>query len=227
MVNVQVRGGIVGGWMDSQIRCSSVRAQVDRKGQLAGGSNMLAKVARGAMNKQRSLLLPSLSSKCRDCERRRLISASARRSAEAAEKDPEEGGEEEETTNTASDTSDVQRSKSPKSEVRSGRFDLQSILSDRGPLFRGSDAADEVVPKTGPYVGRSLPVRNGEIVRTMKRLDYILRVNEVRKKEREQRFHEKASRKRKRLRSERHRKRFQKGIVRLVSLVKQMKHKGL
>ncbi|EMR08133.1 hypothetical protein PNEG_03571 [Pneumocystis murina B123] len=73
----------------------------------------------------------------------------------------------------------------------------------------------------------SREVRNQDIVSSWRSLDILLKQNNVRRDERMGRFYEKPTRKRNRLRSERHRKRFRASIRRLVSIVKEMKHKGI
>jgi ribosomal protein S21 len=103
--------------------------------------------------------------------------------------------------------------------------DLSRALS--GMYSSAENQTVEKIPKTGPTAGRSLEVQHGDVARTMRRLDGILRINNVRNQFRTQRFHEKPSRKRKRLKREQHRKRFKKGIVHLVTLVQEMRAKGL
>ncbi|KTW26193.1 hypothetical protein T552_03085 [Pneumocystis carinii B80] len=73
----------------------------------------------------------------------------------------------------------------------------------------------------------SREVKNQDIASSWRSLDILLKQNNVRRDERMGRFYEKPTKKRNRLRSERHRKRFKASIRRLVSIVKEMKHKGI
>ncbi|KAG4304399.1 hypothetical protein PORY_002109 [Pneumocystis oryctolagi] len=69
----------------------------------------------------------------------------------------------------------------------------------------------------------SREVKNQDVISSWKSLDILLKQNNVRREEKMGRFYEKPTKKRSRLRSERHRKRFKKGIRYLVSIVKEMK----
>ncbi|QSL67187.1 hypothetical protein MERGE_001577 [Pneumocystis wakefieldiae] len=73
----------------------------------------------------------------------------------------------------------------------------------------------------------SREVRNKDIASSWRSLDILLKQNNVRHDEKMGRFYEKPTKKRNRLRSERHRKRFRASICRLVSIVKEMKRKGI
>ncbi|KAG5440404.1 hypothetical protein PCK2_000537 [Pneumocystis canis] len=81
-----------------------------------------------------------------------------------------------------------------------------------------------------PYIyhrAASREVKNQDIISAWKSLDILLKQNNVRREERIGRFYEKPTKKKNRLRSERHRKRFKASIRHLVSIVKEMKRKGM
>ncbi|KAG4302175.1 hypothetical protein PCANB_001395 [Pneumocystis canis] len=81
-----------------------------------------------------------------------------------------------------------------------------------------------------PYIyhrAASREVKNQDIISSWKSLDILLKQNNVRREERMGRFYEKPTKKRSRLRSERHRKRFKASIRHLVSIVKEMKRRGM
>ncbi|KAG5518841.1 hypothetical protein PMAC_002371 [Pneumocystis sp. 'macacae'] len=73
----------------------------------------------------------------------------------------------------------------------------------------------------------SRDVRNQDVISSWKSLDILLKQNNVRREEKLGRFYEKPTRKRNRLRSERHRKRFRANIRYLVSIVKEMKRRQM
>ncbi|CCJ28513.1 unnamed protein product [Pneumocystis jirovecii] len=73
----------------------------------------------------------------------------------------------------------------------------------------------------------SREVRNQDVISSWKSLDILLKQNNVRQEERLGKFYEKPTKKRNRLRSERHRKRFRTNIRYLVSIVKEMKRRRM
>lgn len=88
------------------------------------------------------------------------------------------------------------------------------------------DSPVSKVAPSGPFVafrGRTKEVVNGDITGAFRTLGQTLRVNNVAKDYRTQKFHEKPSNKRGRLARERHRRRFLSGVKRLVSLVKEQR----
>jgi small subunit ribosomal protein MRP21 len=78
----------------------------------------------------------------------------------------------------------------------------------------------------GPTAGRSVLVTT-DLAQAFMRLKSIISQNKVRQDFHSQRFHERPGLKRKRLRSERHRRRFKEGFKRMVSIVMDMKKKGM
>ncbi|KAA8894934.1 hypothetical protein FN846DRAFT_894624 [Sphaerosporella brunnea] len=81
-------------------------------------------------------------------------------------------------------------------------------------------------PKMGPTAGRSVVVQ-GDVAQAFMRLRSIISQNKVRQDFHYQKFHERPGLKRKRLRSERHRRRFKEGFKRMVALVMDMRKKGM
>ncbi|KAI4865403.1 hypothetical protein F4820DRAFT_420325 [Hypoxylon rubiginosum] len=78
-----------------------------------------------------------------------------------------------------------------------------------------------------PRTGRSVQVgRNVDVARSFKLLSVQIAQNQVRRDFQAQRFHERAGLKRKRLNSERWRKRFKKGFKACVSRVKELTKQG-
>ena len=84
----------------------------------------------------------------------------------------------------------------------------------------------DVKPRMGPTAGRSVLVTT-DISQALMRLKSILSQNKVRQQFHMQKFHESRGLKRKRLASERHRRRFKEGFKRMVSIVLDMKKKGM
>lgn len=84
----------------------------------------------------------------------------------------------------------------------------------------------DVKPKMGPTAGRSVLVTT-DVSQALMRLRSILSQNKVRQDFHMQKFHERPGLKRKRLASERHRRRFKEGFKRMVSIVLDMKKKGM
>lgn len=99
------------------------------------------------------------------------------------------------------------------------------------PSFTSKTLTDLPLPGTkkaasSPFVmfsGRTRPVVNGDISAAFRSLNQTLKVNNVAKDYRTQKFHEKPSNKRVRLARERHRRRFLSGVKRLVNLVKEQR----
>ncbi|KAI5777782.1 hypothetical protein EDC01DRAFT_676985 [Geopyxis carbonaria] len=89
-----------------------------------------------------------------------------------------------------------------------------------------SALAEARLPKMGPTAGRSVPV-TVDLRQAFMRLRSVISQNRVRQDFQKQRFHETAGNKRKRLRSERHRRRFKEGFKRMVNVAMQMKKMGL
>ncbi|KAF8253181.1 hypothetical protein K440DRAFT_627440 [Wilcoxina mikolae CBS 423.85] len=85
---------------------------------------------------------------------------------------------------------------------------------------------DTKPPKMGPTAGRSVLVTT-DLAQAFMRLKSIISQNKVRQDFHIQKFHERPGLKRKRLRSERHRRRFKEGFKRMVSIVMDMKKKGM
>jgi ribosomal protein S21 len=81
-------------------------------------------------------------------------------------------------------------------------------------------------PKMGPTAGRSVVVQT-DVAQAFMRLKSILSQNRVKQDFFLQKFHERPGKKRKRLRSERHRKRFKEGFRRMIAVVMDMKKKGM
>jgi ribosomal protein S21 len=86
--------------------------------------------------------------------------------------------------------------------------------------------APQKPPKMGPTAGRSVVVQT-DVAQAFMKLKSILSQNRVKQDFHLQRFHERPGLKRKRLRSERHRKRFKEGFRRMIAVVMDMKKKGM
>lgn len=85
------------------------------------------------------------------------------------------------------------------------------------------------LPAYGPSVGRTVPVSGkmgSDVARAFRTLDIQCAKNRVRADFNRQRFHERGGLKRKRLRSERWRRRFKEGFRGMVRMVNQMKKQG-
>ncbi|KAH7047612.1 hypothetical protein B0J12DRAFT_667590 [Macrophomina phaseolina] len=83
------------------------------------------------------------------------------------------------------------------------------------------------LPRLGPMVGRSVPIRdNMDLAKGLRQLDIICARNRVRQDFNKQRFHERPGLKRKRLASERWRRRFMEGFKATVSRVQYLKRQG-
>ncbi|KAK2466939.1 hypothetical protein APHAL10511_001197 [Amanita phalloides] len=77
-----------------------------------------------------------------------------------------------------------------------------------------------------PYSGRSVHVANGNLADAFKKLDYILARNKVRVEARKNERHEQKGAKRRRLSSERWRKRFAHEVRLKVQLVQKIRRRG-
>lgn len=91
------------------------------------------------------------------------------------------------------------------------------------PLVTG----DNRIPRMGPSAGRSVTVQGVDPTAAFTRLRSILSINRVRSDLFKQRFHERPGLKRKRLRRERHKKRFKETFKRMVGIVLDMKNRGM
>jgi len=78
----------------------------------------------------------------------------------------------------------------------------------------------------GPTAGRSVVVIT-DVAQAFMKLRSVISQNKVRQDWNRQRFHERPGSKRKRLKSERHRRRFKEGFKRMVRVVLDMKKKGM
>lgn len=78
----------------------------------------------------------------------------------------------------------------------------------------------------GPSAGRSVLVQ-GDVTVAFTRLKGLVTANRVRSDMNKQRFHERPGMKRKRLKRERHRRRFKEGFKRMVGVVLDMKNRGM
>lgn len=81
-------------------------------------------------------------------------------------------------------------------------------------------------PRTGPSAGRTVTVLT-DLPQALSRLRSILTANNVKVDQLRQRFHERPGKKKNRLKSLRHRRRFKAGFKRLVTIAMEMKRKGL
>ncbi len=80
--------------------------------------------------------------------------------------------------------------------------------------------------KSRPSLGRTVPVTSAGVARALQVLAREVRDNNVRADQKRQRFHERAGLKRKRLKSERWRKRFRVAFKATVQKVQEMRRKG-
>jgi len=78
----------------------------------------------------------------------------------------------------------------------------------------------------GPTAGRSVLVQ-GDVTVAFTRLKSLVQANRVRSDLMKQRFHERPGLKRKRLKRERHRRRFKEAFKRMVGVVLDMKNRGM
>ncbi|KDQ14031.1 hypothetical protein BOTBODRAFT_110804 [Botryobasidium botryosum FD-172 SS1] len=91
---------------------------------------------------------------------------------------------------------------------------------------RSSNILKKLAPPPNTYAGRSVVVEKGDVGNAYNRLQGILARNDVRKELRLTERHEKRSDKRRRLESERHRRRFAEFIRKKVQLVKAIRARG-
>ena len=97
---------------------------------------------------------------------------------------------------------------------------------DSPPLDHLTSNMNTKLPKMGPTAGRSVIVQ-ADVAQAFMRLRSIISQNKVRQDFHRQKFYEPKSMKRKRLRSERYRIRFKEGFRRMISVVQDMKKKGM
>lgn len=101
---------------------------------------------------------------------------------------------------------------------------LPTELSSRSP--NAPPLGAKPTPRTGPSAGRTVSVIT-DLPQALSRLRGILTANNVKVDQLRQRFHERPGKKKNRLKSLRHRKRFKAGFKRLVTIAMEMKRKGL
>ncbi|EOD53062.1 Ribosomal protein S21 [Neofusicoccum parvum] len=111
-------------------------------------------------------------------------------------------------------------------------------LSNLGPYGYSAAAAPKslieppdpsTLPRLGPMVGRSVQIRTDagtDLAKGLRLLDVICARNRVRGDHNKQKYHERPGLKRKRLASERWRKRFMDGFKATVSRVQYLKRQG-
>jgi ribosomal protein S21 len=83
-----------------------------------------------------------------------------------------------------------------------------------------------LTPPKGPYAGRSVEVKNGNVAEALGRLQYTLQRNRVQLELRLTARHEKKGYKRRRLSSERWRRRFAHEVRKKVQLVNKIRARG-
>lgn len=103
---------------------------------------------------------------------------------------------------------------------------LQTVEQMWAAQSKAALAAAARSPPAGPYSGRSVPVRKGNVAFSMRVLDTILQKNKVRQMLRQQQRHEKRGEKLRRLRSQRWRKRFADEVRQKVQLVTKIRNRG-
>ncbi|KAF8441843.1 hypothetical protein BGX38DRAFT_1331828 [Terfezia claveryi] len=99
----------------------------------------------------------------------------------------------------------------------------------RTPSYPTSDSpapAPRRIPRMGPTAGRSVLVQ-GDVTVAFTRLRSLVQANRVRSDMMKQRFHERPGLKKKRLKRERHRRRFKEAFKRMVGVVLDMKNRGM
>ncbi|KAH9079389.1 hypothetical protein EDB83DRAFT_2342343 [Lactarius deliciosus] len=92
-------------------------------------------------------------------------------------------------------------------------------------MLSRSRTAISTLPK-GPYAGRSFEVKNGNVAEALNQLQYTLRRNRVSRELRLAARHEKKGYKRRRLSSERWRRRFAHEVRKKVQLVNKIRARG-
>ncbi|KAN0133752.1 hypothetical protein V8E53_008476 [Lactarius tabidus] len=96
---------------------------------------------------------------------------------------------------------------------------------ERWYMLSRSRTATSTLPK-GPYAGRSIEVKNGNVAEALNKLQYTLRRNRVSRELRLAARHEKKGYKRRRLSSERWRRRFAHEVRKKVQLVNKIRARG-
>ncbi|KAI5854142.1 hypothetical protein BZA05DRAFT_393339 [Tricharina praecox] len=97
---------------------------------------------------------------------------------------------------------------------------------DSPPLEHLTSSMNTKLPKMGPTAGRSIIVQ-ADVAQAFMKLRSIISQNKVRQDFHRQKFYEPKGIRRKRLRSERYRVRFKEGFRRMISVVLDMKKKGM
>ncbi|KAH6918605.1 hypothetical protein BKA70DRAFT_1554640 [Coprinopsis sp. MPI-PUGE-AT-0042] len=111
-------------------------------------------------------------------------------------------------------------------QIDKQRLALQTVEQMWAKQSAAALAAAARQPPAGPYSGRSVPVRRGNVAQSIRLLDTILQKNRVRQMLRQQQRHEKRGEKLRRLRSERWRKRFANEVREKVQLVTKIRNRG-
>ena len=101
----------------------------------------------------------------------------------------------------------------------------RSVLSES----MGTARRNQRTIRSRPTVGRTIevePVMGTDFGQAIKKLEVLLAINQVRRDQRKQKFHERGGSKRKRLKGERWRKYFKEGFQATVGRVKRMRRQG-
>ncbi len=118
-----------------------------------------------------------------------------------------------------------------KSDSKSLSDTYANLIPDASDIYQPSQLTgtrrQRRTDNYNPYAGRSKDITNGDLAGAVRSLNLVLRLNNVKLDQREQKFYEKPHDRRIRLSSERHRKRFKAGVRRLVSVVKEMRKRGV
>ncbi|KAG9301628.1 hypothetical protein G9A89_016698 [Geosiphon pyriformis] len=79
----------------------------------------------------------------------------------------------------------------------------------------------------GTLAGRSIAVRSGAVMNAYKKLWSVLNANKIRREVMRNRYYEKPTVKRKRLKKESNRRRFKEAVAKKVAIIMKMKQRGL
>ncbi|ORX98565.1 hypothetical protein K493DRAFT_5981 [Basidiobolus meristosporus CBS 931.73] len=114
----------------------------------------------------------------------------------------------------------------------SGYSTFSSYLSSNEKAEKTKATATEVPSfeqdfEAGISQGRSVAVHNGNVMQAYRRLNNIIKDNNIRKELRQNEYYERPSVKKHRLRIERNRRLFQRIVAKKVALVMQMKNRGM
>jgi ribosomal protein S21 len=123
------------------------------------------------------------------------------------------------------DVSDI-ASKPSLPSYYTARPDFKTNLSSENTPPMAHLTSNLKPPKMGPTAGRSVRV-SADLAQAFMGLKSIIQQNRVRQDFARQRFYERPGLKAKRLKSERYRRRFKEGFKRMVSVVLNMKKKGM